>query len=47
MVREKQEASYNVGQTKIRFPQVFYQAQILTTGIIDDIEEVQKIIDSS
>lgn len=47
MVREKQEASFNQGLSKVRFPQVFYQAQILTTGIIDDIDEVLKIFESS
>lgn len=31
----------------MRFPQIFYQAQILTTGIIDDIEDVIKILENT
>ena len=31
----------------VKYPQVFYQAHILTTGLIDDIEDVLQVFDSS
>jgi hypothetical protein len=47
MVREHQERLFSNGSVLARFPQVFYQVFILTTGIIDDIEEVLKVFECS
>jgi len=47
MVREHQEKLFTQGSTLARFPQVFYQVFILTTGIIDDIDEVLKVFECS
>ena len=46
-VREKHEKAFNSGQSLARFPQIFYQVQILTTGIIDDIDDVLKAFECS
>jgi len=46
-VREKQEKSVVQGESVIKFPQIFFQAQILTTGLIDDIDDVLKIFENS
>lgn len=35
------------GETAVKFPQVFYQANILTTGLMDDIDEVLKVFENS
>ena len=47
MVREKAEINFQNGQSVIKFPQIFYQAMILTTGIIDDIDDVMKILENT
>ena len=47
MVREKQEKALASGDTIVQFPQIFYQCQILTTGIIDDIDDVLKVFDNN
>jgi len=47
MVREKAEINFQNGHRVIKFPQIFYQAMILTTGIIDDIEDVLKILENT
>lgn len=47
MVREKQEKAFSSGDTIVQFPQIFYQCQILTTGIIDDIEDVLKVFENN
>ena len=38
MIHEKQEKSVFAGETAARFPQVFYQAFVMTTGVMHDIE---------
>ena len=45
MVHEKQEKALASGDTIVQFPQIFYQCQILTTGIIDDIDDVLKVVE--
>lgn len=47
LMREKQEKLNQTGSATVRFPQVFYQAFILTTGIIDDIDELLKVFECS
>lgn len=46
-VREKQDKMSNANSTLARFPQIFYQVHILTTGIIDDIDDVLKAFECS
>mgnify|MGYP004338474305 CR=1 FL=1 len=45
--REKQETAFRMGETSAKFPQVFFQATVLTSGIVDDIDDVVKIFDQS
>jgi hypothetical protein len=46
-VREKQEKAFLAGETAVKFPQVFYQATIITTGLMDDIDDVVKVFENS
>jgi hypothetical protein len=47
MMREKQDKLNADGSSAARFPQVFYQAFVLTTGIIDDIDDLLKVFECS
>ena len=47
MVREKQEKALASGDTIVQFPQILNQCHILTTGIIDDIDDVLKVFDNN
>lgn len=47
MVRDKQEKRNTSYKTTLRFPQIFYQAFVLTTGIIDDINDLLKVFECS
>lgn len=46
-VREKQEKAFLANETAVKFPQVFYQATIITTGLMDDIDDVIKVFENS
>jgi hypothetical protein len=46
-VREKAETAFQRKERVIKYPQVFYQAHILTTGLIDDIDDVMQVFESS
>lgn len=46
-IRERQEKAFMAGETAVKFPQVFYQANVLTTGLMDDIDEVLKVFENS
>lgn len=46
-IREKQEKAFLAGEQAVKFPQVFYQATILTSGRIDDIDNVVKVFENS
>jgi hypothetical protein len=47
MMKEKQEKINEFSRTKKRFPQTFYQAFFLISGIIDDIAELLKVFECS